>query len=98
MYIKLAHRFTEMLRDSMSDQDWEDMVNANQSETDPNICHSHDYVDANQVMIDAIESLDIDIDDIDLANEAWDYAKSNLLDLAIEKCRNGKPIAKCNCC
>ena len=40
------------------------------------VCHSHDFCDANQAMLDAGEKLGINVlDDIELTNAAWDIAK-----------------------
>jgi hypothetical protein len=40
------------------------------------VCHTHDFCDANQLMLDAGEQVGIDtLNDINAANCAWDIAK-----------------------
>jgi hypothetical protein len=62
----------------------------NERETDPGICHSHDFCDANEVMLEAFKVFiagdDVmtgivtgDRDTVSLWNKAWDYATRNYL-------------------
>jgi hypothetical protein len=101
MHILLAEKFTELLRATLSPAEFAEMADANANETDAGICHSHDYCDANQIMIDAIQALGITNKYCALHNmwsDAWTYARLELFDAAPEKCRNGKPLDKCTCC
>ena len=46
------------------------------------ICHTHDYCDANQIMIDAIQNIiggeyGFDLDDCNCLNQAWNMARRN---------------------
>lgn len=56
--------------------------NLNAKETNKSICHSHDFCDANEAMIQAwqsLTSLDLDCGDdghAELMNKAWDISKS----------------------
>ena len=98
-HVLLAEKFTESLRAALSPAEFAEMVDANANETNPNICHSHAYCDANQIMLNAMESLGIEYDaDSALHSDAWTYARLELFDAAPEKCRNGKPFDKCTCC
>lgn len=99
MHVLLAEKFTELLRAALSPAEFAEMADANANETGPSICHSHDYCDANQIMLDAITALDI-VNNYShtLWSDAWLHARLELFDAAPEKCRNGKPIDKCTCC
>lgn len=99
MHVLLAEKFTELLRAALSPAEFAEMADANANETDAGICHSHDYCDANQVMLNAMESLGIEYDaENTLFSDAWLHARLELFDGAPERCRNGKPIDKCTCC
>lgn len=55
-----------------------EIVLRNIAEKNPNICHSHDFCDANQAMIDACENLGLDHEcgANPIVVEAWEIAKS----------------------
>lgn len=79
---RLAKKFTENLRQEVGDGNMLQIAERNRDEKDPNICHSHDFCDANQVMIDSFELLypNIPVDPSDgrqmrLFTAAWDMAK-----------------------
>tara|TARA_R110002126_G_scaffold257592_1_gene400640 strand:+ start:184 stop:495 length:312 start_codon:yes stop_codon:yes gene_type:complete len=97
MPILLAEKFTELLRATLTPSEFAEMADANANETNPGICHSHDYCDANQIMLDAFEATEM-VNDYShtLWSDAWTYAREELF--TPEKCRNGKPIDKCTCC
>lgn len=47
----------ELYGDDLGREYLAECVSLNAAESDPGICHSHDHVDANQTMLDAIEEL-----------------------------------------
>jgi len=53
------------------------VVERNHEETDPSVCHSHDFTDANQVMIDVLETDEFSPEDCELINAVWELAKQN---------------------
>ena len=81
----VARRFVARLRNDLTTQEFNDMRKANAVETNPYICHSHDYVDANEYMLAAIKDhCRNEIHDqsdwfIDLWNAAWSLAKSEAI-------------------
>lgn len=84
---RLSVRFSQILREWLSESEMAEVVARNAAETNPQICHSHDFADPNQAMLDAAKDLgfrEIDVLDgplssagIDLWNAAWNLAKSN---------------------
>ena len=99
MHVLLAEKFTELLRAALSPAEFAEMADANANETDAGICHSHDYCDANQIMLNAMESLGIEYDaENTIYSDAWLHARLELFDGSPEKCRNGKPFNTCTCC
>lgn len=49
----LAMVFTAVLREWLSAEEWAAVVQRNAMDDDPNVCHSHDFCDANEAMIEA---------------------------------------------
>ena len=96
--IILAEKFVELLRAALTPSEFAEMADANANETDARICHSHDYCDANQIMLGAVEALGaLGIENTDgVFGDAWTYAREELF--TPEKCRNGKPFNTCTCC
>ncbi len=76
---ELAAEFCKLMRAQLSADELADVVETNQLETDQSICHSHDYCDANQVMLDALAvfGLDFEPDGCDLINKAWKLATAS---------------------
>lgn len=74
---ELAAEFCRCLRAELTADELADVVQTNRLETSPNICHSHDYCDANQTMLDAMAKWGLDFDAVTegLINEAWELAK-----------------------
>lgn len=82
----LAERFSEQLRATLTVEQLAYCIDANSRETDHNVCHSHDHIDANEVMLAAWLSLE-PADDVDsilnddskraLWVEAWTMAKES---------------------
>lgn len=60
-----------------------DKINAlNKAESNPSICHTHDFCDANQAMIDALAEFGVELDtqsaeQTALVSNAWAIAKRN---------------------
>jgi hypothetical protein len=81
-YFDVGTKFAELVRECLSDSEYKEMCRLNESETDTNICHSHDYCDANEIMDDVMAEFDLPKmseesgnDFIAFWNTAWDYAK-----------------------
>lgn len=77
----LAAEFAKRLREEMTPKEFEEMRRLNAEETDPSVCHSHDFLDANMTMHEAMwnvlgrePDLGDDDDDTALWNDAWDLA------------------------
>ncbi len=54
---KLATEFCRTLRHWLTPEELAEAVRLNAAETDPGICHTHDFCDANQAMLDAFASV-----------------------------------------
>jgi hypothetical protein len=79
---KLAKEFAYVLKVWLSIDQQARVLILNKAEQNPSICHSHDFCDANQAMIDALKNIGIESDcqsdeQMALINEAWDIAKRN---------------------
>ena len=83
---QLAAAFCRMIWVEIGDEDMEIVIQENAADHDKTICHTHDYVDANQVMIDAWNRLraadllpGIEVDDpshMAIFNNAWLRARN----------------------
>lgn len=75
----LADRFAGLLRDALTDAQWAEMRDRNARSALG--CASHDYCDANQLMLMAAGVDDDDCEELptDLINSAWDIARANYL-------------------
>jgi len=76
--------FARLLRNAMTREQFSMMMNRNYAETEENICHSHDFVDANHYMQLALEAHGVTLGDITeeqskFWNAAWNYAAVNFL-------------------
>jgi len=76
----IAQKFVEILRRQLTKEQYEEAVKLNAMEDNSDICHSHDHCDANMVMLEAFESLNLIVGDYDeelamLWDEAWTEAK-----------------------
>jgi len=64
---------------------FEEMRRLNAVESNPAICHSHDFCDANMSMLEAFQYVMdrtarlSDQADIDMINAAWEHAKAEYL-------------------
>jgi hypothetical protein len=77
----LAAAFSRRLREEIP-ANIDEVIPRNRAEADPNVCHSHDFCDANIVMHDACMALGYDAlhpaaENDTLWNDAWDIAKRN---------------------
>ena len=75
----LASEFCAVLRSWLTPEQMEEVVRRNKVETHPGICHSHDFCDANEVMLQAARNLGLlsqieDIDERYLVEDIWDEA------------------------
>ena len=79
----LAMEFCEELRATLAPEQMENVVSLNAAEANPNVCHSHDFCDANIVLNDVFLRHGMDAADEggmdrwgDLWNQTWNLAKS----------------------
>jgi hypothetical protein len=56
----LALEFSSSLRALLSTEEMQLVIERNAAETDPNICHSHDFCDANVVLLDVFRAHGMD--------------------------------------
>lgn len=81
---RIAQEFINVLRTHVTDAEWSCILAANSAETDPRVCHSHDFCDANMAMAEAFRRCglgEVDLQDdnmIALWNKAWDIASEEL--------------------
>lgn len=78
---RLAGEFNRLLRDAIGGDNFDAVCQLNAKETDPNVCHSHDFCDANEVMLAAYQAtvgpMDLQSDTHRaLWNAAWATAKA----------------------
>jgi len=79
---KVADAFDRGLREALTPAEYEQVVKLNRREKDLQVCHSHDYVDANEIMEAAMAEhsglADVTVMTEDVAalwNQAWDRWK-----------------------
>lgn len=76
--LALAREFSRLLVQAIGRKKTLKVNRLNKSEADPAICHSHDFCDANMVMLEAHQNLGIDPGqsraDVKLWNDAWNLA------------------------
>ncbi len=80
----LAHEFSQALRSSLSPEEMTEVVLRNRAQASPNICHSHDFCDANMVLHEVFMKHGMDVADEggmdrwgELWDRAWNLAKAN---------------------
>ena len=78
----LSDAFVARLKCGLDATDFRKMKELNKNETDQRICHSHDFIDANIVMLNAFEECfpqtRFDFEDeshLAVVNSAWRLAK-----------------------
>lgn len=70
----LARDFDARLRETLTVAEYDAMWAANRAEPNPNVCHSHDYCDANMVMHDTLRANHVSERQWDAV---WDYWRLN---------------------
>jgi hypothetical protein len=87
--LKLSKAFSRVLRDWLTVEQMVAVVQRNRAQDNPNVCHSHDFCDANMAMDEAFtkvvgrecEGEDPETgeepEDFELWNAAWSLAKRN---------------------
>lgn len=83
--LKLAKDFATLLNDELSSESLAKVIALNAAETNTEICHSHDFCDPNQVMLDAMALQNVELDTQSeeqrvQMNLAWDIAKKARFD------------------
>lgn len=82
---RTAWNFAAKIVEVHTEEEFKAIVEANAAEADPNICHSHDFCDANDLMMVAFceafgqTEEEFDLQDegvIDAINAAWALAKA----------------------
>ena len=84
MVVQLAATFAAKMAADILPRELQDIIERNRNQPNPNICHSHDFVDANEAMYDAWKELTGRDDmpyDFTPWNVAWAIAKSNEFDV-----------------
>jgi hypothetical protein len=94
---ELAAKFADRIERTLSTGEFDDMLTRNAAETNPAICHTHDFCDANQVMIDVLTLCDIEYNPQDdgqreLIDSAWRIAKGE--DFHVESIRNSAALGE----
>ena len=74
---QLTGEFITIINNWIVPEDLDIVRKRNREETDPMVCHTHDFCDANMAMEEAIENLSMtSLPDCDkLRDDAWDIAK-----------------------
>lgn len=67
----LGQRFATKLREAIGAKNFRAMQKRNAKETSQGICHSHDFCDANMVMLEAMQELRPDLAALDCNTEAF---------------------------
>lgn len=84
----VAEQFLHVLGETIGRETLHVVRMRNMAEPDSDVCHSHDFCDANMVMVEAMASLGVDAlpedsdgmpdEVVDLWNRSWDLAKESL--------------------
>jgi len=74
---KVAKRFCQLIRAELGNK-MQDVVDRNRVESNRNVCHTHDFCDANMVMAEAMRAVGIlhPSDEQEIWNSSWDLAKA----------------------
>jgi hypothetical protein len=73
----LANEFGAALRSLLTAEEMADVVERNAREASPRICHSHDFCDANELLLEVFHSHGMDVADeggLDRWGKLWDDA------------------------
>lgn len=76
----LASEFVIIVREWLTPDRCREIDRLNAAEDNPQICHSHDFCDPNQAMIDAFARFNVELDPhnddhVNLMDAAWAVAK-----------------------
>ena len=89
----VAKEFIEGIREALFEDEIAEVVKRNETEEYEGCCATHDYVDANAVMEEAVKKAGLHMftdfssidpkweDNIDLVNKAWYMAKAVVFDI-----------------
>jgi hypothetical protein len=88
---ELAAEFSKQMLRCLGVEKLREAVRRNDKERDKRICHTHDFCDANEVMIDAMDELGYELDDgeddgednCDGINMAWGIASANKFNIEL---------------
>lgn len=92
---ELAHEFSRVLREWLTDDEMEQVIERNAEVDDPRVCASHDFCDANMAMYEAFERVmghPIDTRkkaDVAMWDKAWNMAKAS--DFAVGRKKRANP-------
>ncbi|WP_146124280.1 hypothetical protein [Burkholderia multivorans] len=78
--LEMAQLFSKKLVESHRAEQMMDIIISNRQEENEGVCHSHDYCDANMLMLEVFEENNLSMEDAknyQLWNEVWDLAKKN---------------------
>ncbi|MGU4699207.1 hypothetical protein K6L09_21290 [Burkholderia cepacia] len=78
--LAMAQSFSKKLVEIHTPEQMVDIIISNRHEDNAGICHSHDYCDANMVMLEVFEENNLNVEDEAnhaIWNEVWDIAKKN---------------------
>jgi ribosomal protein L16 Arg81 hydroxylase len=76
---QLANNFCRVLNEWLTPEQIAEVNRLNAAETDSNVCHSHDFCDANQALIDAHPEMEVDAGcekQTAVIDKAWNIAKA----------------------
>ena len=78
--VDIARQFSGRIQTAISADQFKTVVELNLQETNQDVCHSHDFVDADVIMLEAFASVldECDLqneDDLELLNVAWTIAR-----------------------
>lgn len=54
---EVAIKFVELLKEELMPHEIDEVIELNFWEEDPNVCHTHDFTDANEIMCNAFEDV-----------------------------------------
>lgn len=78
--LAMAQSFSKKLVDCHTPEQMIDIIICNRQEKNTGVCHSHDYCDANMLMLEVFEENNLNVEDEanhQLWNDVWDLAKQN---------------------
>src|SRR4051812_31079788 len=83
--LSLARKFSDLIKRDLTNDQLRQVLILNTADPDKSICHTHDFIDANEAMAEAMEDLfqkdasELIRDDhyLDLWNKCWSIAKEN---------------------